>query len=392
MAIPVIKELKKRGHEVVSLALTTAGAVMERAGLAHKRPLDYLSIDEEQRYGHKLLERHHTNGKGISVEESLAYLGRSLRELAEDIGEKKAWDEYNKYGLNAFCPVRFMLSVLKRENADAVIATTSPRMEKAALQAAFKLGIPSLCMVPLFAKMELDWLKRPDNGDYMSVYSQKVAQRLIEAGRQASKIIITGNPAFDSLADMSDQELGFNVRKEKGIAFDEKIILWAEQPEFDDPDLPRRVRQELNRVCMKQLGWKLIVRLHPSSTDATRESIPEGALQSHAHEPLHDVIAAADVVVTFTSTVAMESLLCGKPVMILAISQYSHLVDYSAEDGALVLDNLEMAEDALKLLLSDSSVAAELTRNRKTLPPIGSATGRICDFIESDEFKAADFE
>ena len=80
MAMPVIRELLKRGHEVVPLALTTAGAVMRREGFEYKSPLDYLSLDQEKQYGHHFLERHHTDGKGISIEESLAYLGCSFRE------------------------------------------------------------------------------------------------------------------------------------------------------------------------------------------------------------------------------------------------------------------------------------------------------------------------
>ena len=384
-AIPLIRALQERGHEVVPLALTTAAEVLRRHGMAHRTVRDYVDpADPRVRaYGEKLAQRHHTDGKGIPLEESLAYLGGSMRDLVDDVGEEAAWAEYARIGLNALSPVATASRILVQEQPDWVVTTASPRMEAAMLRAAHRLGIPSVCVIDLFAILELPWLRRPDNGHLQTVYSNTVIDRLVQAGRRAEDIFVTGNPAFDALANPETPRLGAAWRERHGVADGEKLILWAEQPEPADPELPRQVRRYLAQVCAARPGWRLVVRLHPSSTDPRGEVIPEGALHSPPEDPLPVVAAAADAVVTLTSTVAMEMLLTGKPALVLRLSQYDDLVSYSAEDGALVLDALEHVPDGLEQVLNDTPLARQLAAARKTLPPPGGAAQRVCDVLET---------
>ena len=385
MVMPVVEELLHRGHEAMVLGLTTAGRELEAAGLPHKRPIDYLNVNEPmiRRFGEMLAKRHHTTGKGMAIEESIAYLGISYCDLVRDVGEEIAAQLYQIKGLNAFCPVHFARIVLKEESPDIVVATTSPRMEMAILRAAFNLNIPSICMVDLFGILEIDWLRRSDNGDFLAVYSEKVKRRLVAGGRPASRIFITGNPAFDRLGDPSIKTEAEKVRGDKGVLKTDKLIVWAEQPEPANPDLPRLVRNHLNDICSRHPGWRFVVRLHPSSTDASKEVMPEGSLQSHSHEPLGPLIASADLIITLTSTVAMEALLSDTGVLILKLSQYSNMVDYTEEDGAFIVSRLEDAEKAMGELLSNSSTAARLAERRRALPAVGGAARRVCDLIES---------
>ncbi|MCW3151053.1 UDP-N-acetylglucosamine 2-epimerase [Achromobacter spanius] len=385
-AIPIIELLQKRGHEVVPLALTTAAAVLSRLGIAHRTVRDYVDPADNRitQYGRKLAERHHTEGKGIPREESIAYLGASMRDLVDEIGEIGAWAAYEERGLNAFCPEATARRILQAERPDWVLATASPRMEAAALRAAHQLGIPSMCVIDLFAILELPWLRRSDNGHLLTVYSQSVVDRLVNAGRVREHIFVTGNPAFDALNDPGLRSLGAEWRQRHNVHDHEKLILWAEQPEPADPDLPRRVRAFLAEICANRADWRLIVRLHPSSTDPRGEVIPPGALHSPAEDALPVVAAAADAVVTLTSTVAMEMLLTGKPAIILRISQYDALVSYTEADGALVLDDLQQVPQGLEQVLTHTPLAQKLAAARKTLPSPGDATKRVCDLLESE--------
>lgn len=386
MAIPVIKELLKREHEVVPIALTTAGKVMEREGLAYNTILDYVDYKKVKQYGETLIKKHHTEGKGISLNSSIAYLGTLLEELIEDEGEAKAKQEYTDKGLNAFCPVRAMQRILRQEKPDVVIATTSPRMEMALLRAAHIEKVPSLCMVDLFAILELPWLSRNDNGRFLSVYSERVATRLIDKGRSPNNIKILGNPAFDQLTCENDSKLRKKWLEKYGVDESKKIIFWAEQPEIDNPDLPRRIREKLSKICNRNPQLQLVVRLHPSSTDATKEIIPDGVVKSNPEDSLHELIEVSDLIITLTSTVAMEALLKNKNVLVVAVSQYSHLVDYSDQDGAYVIDKIEFIEDSIIKLLYDQKLKIRLEKNRKRLPKAGNSAVKICDFIESDNF------
>lgn len=382
--LPTLHALARRGHECILLALTTAGEVASRAGIAHHRPIDFVPRDDAliQSAGTTLAQRHHTDGKGITRAESIAYLGVSFRDLATDLGEHATWRRYAALGLNAFTPTHFMSDVLQQIQPDVVVATTSPRMEKAALRAAFQMNIPSLCMIELFGMLEEPWLSRPDNGHVLAVSRPDVVRRMIAAGRQESDIHLTGSPMFDYLASPDLAVAGLEWRRQHGLREYEKLVFWAEQPEPDDPELPRRVRRHLAEICRTN-GWRLVIRLHPSSTDSRGEVIPEGCLQSHGFEPLSHVISACDVGITLTSTVGWELLLANKPLLVLRISAYSSAVTYGEDDGALAIDRLEDTEDGLTSLLNDTPVSKALAALRRQLPRAGGAAERVCDLIEN---------
>jgi len=384
LAVPLIRELERRGHRLSVLALTTAGPACARQGIAHRRPLEFAELTHPlvQRLGRRLLERHHTDGIGLSVDESIAYLGESYRELVEDLGERPADERYAAQGLNAFFPVRFLTRVLRSIAPEVVVATDSPRMERAALHAARRLGIPSLCAVSSFPDIGMHYLRQPEHGDVVCVYSDKVRRQFLEVGRDPACIVVTGNPAWDSLADPAPRAARAAARAERGLTDDDVVVLWAEQPEPGNEELPRRVRYELNRICRENPGWRLLVRLHPSSTDPAKEWIPAGALISPRTEPLLSALHVADVVVTLTSTVGYEALLLDKPAVIAAISRFSHLVDYSAEEGALVIGALEELPEAIRTVATDTPTARTLRQNRARLPQAGGAAGRMADCIE----------
>lgn len=384
---PLVHNLNQRGHQCTLLALTTAGLVAQREQLGPCRPIDYVDSSNPAIYlpGVKLAKKHHTEGKGISLEESIAYLGVSFRDLATELGIDDAWKRYHEFGLNAFTPVRFMRDVLSRIQPDVVVATTSPRMEKAALRAAYQLDIPSLCMIELFGILEEPWLGRPDNGHVLAVSREDVIRRLCAAGRQREDIYLIGSPMFDQLADPALPSKGKRWRQERQIADHEKLVFWAEQPEPDNPQLPRIMRKHLAEVC-KRNGWRFVVRLHPSSTDPRWEVLPDDCIQSHSDEPLAQLIHACDVGITLTSTVGWEILLSDKPLLVPRLSSYSRFVTYGDGDGALAVDSIENIEAGLKTLLDDSKISQELRAVRAALPQPGGAAERVADLIENIVF------
>lgn len=382
-AIPMLRELQARGHEVVPLALTASAAVMDRLGIAHKTITDYVDPTQPAiaRYGAMLIDRHHTEGKGITRQASIAYLGTALNDLVDEVGETEALARYQTIGMNAFMPVRTARDIIAREQPDCVIATASPRMEAALLRAAVQSDVFSLGVVDLFAILELPWLRDPAHAHMLTVYSERARQRLVHAGRQPEAIAVVGNPAFDSLADPLLAEKAAHWRLSKGLAPNVRTILWAEQPEPATPSLPRRIRTELAEICRRN-GMRLMVRLHPASIDPRGEIIPHGAMQSHADEPLPVVAKGCDVVVTMTSTVAMEGLLLDKPVVVIRGSQYDQLVDYSADDGTLVIDGTDTLAQSLDMLLEEGPIARSLHQARLRLPAVGGASARVADLVE----------
>ncbi len=388
--IPVIQALTMRGHKCEYLALTTARKTALDAGIPCRRVSDFIDPgDQEIAYwGKRLAETHHTDGKGIAYEESVAYLGVSFVSLMHEIGEEKAWQAYEEKGLNAFCAIEFMRTVLREIEPDMVVATTSPRMERAAMVAADMEAIPSLCMVELFGIIEHELISRADNGKYMALSREDTRQRLIRAGRIPSHLHMTGSPMFDAIQSQPFKEQGKAWRARHHVPNTTRAVLWAEQPEPSDPELPRQVRFHLAEICARH-GWQLIVRLHPSSMDPEKETMPPHVIVSDASESIHAPLSAADTVITLTSTVGWEALLADKPLLIIRISQYKDMVSFGDADGAYTIDRLDETEQALIRLATDEILAETLQTQRQALPKAGNATQKVLALIEEIVSKEA---
>jgi hypothetical protein len=377
-ALPVYRELQACGFEPVMLALTTAADVARQQGIPVVRFLDHVDIEDPAiaRWGAYLGEFHHRDGIGISREESTAYLGASMANLVDEIGEEAALARYRGSGLNALLPVATLRRILQAERIDAVIATDSPRAERAALNAAAQLGLPSLCLLTSFPHIGLDYLKRSDNGRVMCVLNKRIRDQLIAAGRRPDSVIVTGNPAFDALVGPDAAARRDMLRQRDGLLKQDWAVLWAEQPEPADPSLPARMREVLAEACAAQ-GWRLVVRLHPSSQAGTTVSLPAHVLVSPRQETVRDALLKCDAVVTFTSTIGFEALVLDKPVVIAAVSQYSDFVDYREDDGVRLVNSLAAVEGALLGFFRNDDLARQLASRRAAMPRSGDAAHSI---------------
>ena len=389
-ALPLYPALRQAGIEPVMLGLTTAADVLRRHGVPVKRFLDHISIGDAriQRWGEYLCQFHHRDGIGITLEESVAYLGASLVDLIDEVGEEDALRRYGESGLNALLPVNTLRKIIDAERIDGVIATDSPRAERAALNAAAQLRLPSVCLVTSFPHIGMHFLKRSDNGAVMCVLNERIRDQLIAAGRAPASIHITGNPAFDSLVAPDATTRRDELRTAARFGPSDWAVLWAEQPEPDNPSLPVAMREQLAAICTRR-GWKLVVRLHPSSQASTQAVVPEGVLLSPRSESVRDALLKCDAVVTFTSTIGFEALVLDKPVVIANVSQYSHFVDYRETDGVAVAATLDDVEPALVSFYAGDAHAQLLARYRHAMPKNGGSARSIVDCLVAQEAPAA---
>ncbi|MEQ9265265.1 MAG: hypothetical protein RLN81_08600 [Balneolaceae bacterium] len=114
---------------------------------------DFLFSDEKDlidKYGKMFLEENHNPDSGMEESDSLFYLGMSITDLVQELGEKEALDLYDKKKRHAFKPTNSMKKILEYEKPDLLITTTSPKCELASLLAAKQLGIQSIQIIDLF--------------------------------------------------------------------------------------------------------------------------------------------------------------------------------------------------------------------------------------------------
>ena len=81
------------------LALSIAKNLLNRLDIPHKTLVNYSQLimdSDAYRYGKKLADRWHVDSTGITYNESVVYLGASMRDLVNERGESVAFNLIEK--------------------------------------------------------------------------------------------------------------------------------------------------------------------------------------------------------------------------------------------------------------------------------------------------------
>lgn len=372
--LPVIERLRARGDRVEILALTTAAAVCADRGIPFRRIVDFPAIQDgrSRAHGERLAAAQPAHA-AVSREETVAYLGASYRDLEDDLGAEGAARRFAEAGRQAFLPVGSLAGIIAAVRPDALLTTSAPRAERAAVLAARRLGVPAAVVVDLFALSEDAWLADPAFGDAICVLGPSVREHLIAKGRPAADVIVTGNPVFDRLGDPALMERGRALRAERG--WDGcRVVTWASQPEPSDPELPRRIEAALTAALASRPSWRLVIRRHPSEQVPPPPPHPQ-VVHSTRADDLHVLLAASDAVVTMTSTVGLEAAILGKPLVTYDRSENTHLCPYAAMGLSLGSQTVDALPDTIDSALSG---AAPLP----PLPPVGGGAAGVVAVLD----------
>ncbi|WP_239615848.1 UDP-N-acetylglucosamine 2-epimerase [Cohnella mopanensis] len=349
--LPVIKYVQRHTDwEIEVLGLTTAGKKLEAEGIPYIGYKDIIEPNDQaaSRIGRDLVKQLDT--KLISYEESVAYMGLSYMDLVNRVGEVEAKAIFEEKGRQGFLQLTVMERLLKKVKPDLVVATNSPRSEQALIMCASMLNIPSICLVDLFGFIEIEWIRDRRFANKVCVLNNQIKDVFVKKGRDEHDIVVTGNPAFDSLADVHLLEEGGSLRTRKQWE-GKKVILWASQPEPGNEQLPREIEQQLMECVKNHEDWILVLRFHPS------EAIKYSELPDRVEvniDNLHSLLHAVDLVVTMTSTVGLEAALLGKPVISVDLSVYTPDVPYSKMGISKGITSLEQLEEASIDALTDN--------------------------------------
>jgi hypothetical protein len=345
MVLPVAKALEVAGKVKPRIvALTTAAPVVRAAGFEALGFADLIDPNSEADAHALELGRELAAGlptPPVDANETAAYMGLSFQELLHELGEPEARRRYRQYGRQAFSPKRSMLRMLQRLKPAAVLATNSPRAERAAIWAAGESGIPSACLVDLFAIDESAWIAKEGFASRVMVLNEAVRQRLIAQGRKPDEVVATGNPAFDSLNDAQWREQAPEVRHQMlaPTSGASRVLLYASSvPTLEhpfhpglkgNPELFRQVARELKLWRDHNPQWTVWVKPHPGQAAAFGDEF-EGLPVCAAQWPLHAQLQAVDAVVVIDSTVAVEATLAGRPVVRVLGSLFDDATPFEA--------------------------------------------------------------
>lgn len=327
------KELVKNDNfQIEILALTSAFEYLKKTLPNNQQNLSIYALsdlmhlfneDNEKikKFGQNLLQQLNSK-QTISKEETINYMGLSFFDLAVEIGEEEAQKKYLKEGRRAFKPVKSMETILKFIKPDVVVATTSPRFESASLIASNKLKIPSVQILDVFSTM-YNGLE----GDNICCFDTNSADKLSKIVKHNQKIYVTGQPVIEESLKKISQLNKKNILKKLGLAGDEPTVLLATQKLLlsdennfkigyaDNEVVYKNVLKELNKLH-KKTGSNILLRIHPVSES---KNFYKDLLKKFTHIKyvndiisLHESIAVSDIVVSHSSTVAMEAAYSGR--------------------------------------------------------------------------------
>lgn len=317
MLAPVLRRfLEDQRVLPVALALSVAKHTYTQQGLPYKTLLDYRDMimgERAERYGRLLADRWHVKSSGLSREESVAYLGTSMRDLASDVGEVEAFRLIEAHGRQAFLPRWTMEQIIDVEQPDLILTTNSPRMERAATLVGNEKKIPTLNLHDDLGFMARDYLL---SGDRIAVMSEITEENLIAQGHHADKIVVTGHPAFDPVLDELKRFQRDEIIRRLNLPEGPYLLLGTSQP---------GARGEIMEMCpltykaVAALGrYHLLIKPHPGEdADAYRAYAKryQGKATVVTGVSIRELLFVSELLISFASTIMIEAILMGKPVI-----------------------------------------------------------------------------
>ncbi|WP_252259384.1 glycosyltransferase family protein [Erythrobacter aurantius] len=361
--LPVAIAMAQKGWTVHFLALTTAYEKARHSRLQVWQARDLVADGEEEilDLGSEIAGEVPDHGP-VSAQETYAYHGLGFHDLITQLGREKAEARYRERGRVAFEHGELARRIIAQVRPDIVLTTNSPRAEKAIIDTAQLQGIPAVVLNDTLASESNHWLHDPDYADRICVLSGPVRDVLIRSGHNPSKIVVTGNPAFASAAEL---------RKDRAASSGSgsRRVLYASQPlPAEDAEHKQRVITELHRIAAKREDLELRVRLHPNEQ-----------ARAAAGPTLAEDLLAADIVITHGSTVGIEAALAGIPVVLQMGSQIARQCRFEEYGIAMANEDVTELEMAIDRALA-LGVASQFSMPANSLGNVAAVLEEMIDY------------
>ena len=216
---------------------------------------------------------------------------------------------------------------------------------------------------------------------------------LISEGVPAEKLVVTGSSKFDDLISFKEPGVKEQLKEKYGIPAEKKVVLvltsWFVEAGIWTAEDRSFFVTEIAKVCDDLKDVQLVFKLHAPHENKKDylELLKNYTSESLIFdtEPLHEIICISDVVVSVSSTAALEAMALDKPVMIVNMDNGSKIFK---DSGALFIEKTDSFESALVKLIYYSNEVVDLDKIREFVynqayKIDGNASRRIGDLIKS---------
>lgn len=377
LTIPIIKELMKNPmNEVIVVGLDdSAKGKYEPENISYKTFRDYVDVNINKlvNKAEESLKRNWDNLRDDkNFKQSLIYQKVPVWELIEDLVLfifRTRFVELIEY-----------IEILKRaidiEKPDIIIVWDDrSRFGKTVVATAHLKKIPSLIVMHGIIFDTSIITGAPDSGptlaDNMAVFGQYTKDCLIRSGVSPEKIVVTGSPMHDRIVKMKfDKE---KICSQLGIDKDKKIVVFTTQPMEHIVYTTKSVAQErLVREIIKSLknlsDVQLVIKLHPAENGKMHKRIVKEMIANAViikDVDIYELLNASDLLLTETSTTALEAMLVEKPVIIINLDNKPEMIPFVRSGAAIGVYKPENIVSAVKDALYNEDIRKKLAEKRK---------------------------
>jgi len=299
--------------------------------------------------------------------------------------------------------------VIERENIDAVVILDEAGFRnKALLVATHPQKAPTLVVQTgvmavknLFleygcapGELEDSPSKRPLIPDKFSVYGNGSKDILKKAGYSLyGGIIVTGQPRYDILARASEIYDSEKFRHNLNIEPDKELVLIASQPSTTFGNMDIFLRKVLHAL---KGDPKILIAIKPKPHRSNAqekwykqlaEDMGVEVVVLPRNSDTNEALYACDVLLTFYSTVALEAMILGKPVVTVNLTNQPDPVPYAQSGAALGVYRVEDIAPTVRKAWDDPETRKRLELGREKFlyeqfyKLDGQATKRVVELI-----------
>lgn len=337
----VVKEIDKRDDlEYELLALTVSVNYFEKKGIRHKKISDYKSLFNFDSDLVNMLIPPYKKNDFVPFDEHYIYNYLSISDLLNEYSQNKVIEVIKEHGRRVYYPVSTMMKILEVEKPDAVLITSSPRMERSTIEAARNLGILSFSIEDLFAvpravdgKIDLDLdVKRYSEtfADIIFVMNNIVKENLLGQNIDDTRVIVTGNPNFDGIINQ-DYSRDTEFENQVDLLSKGRRILTFLTQQTDSFDEIMKVLYHL-----PENKYFILVKLHPNQQ--AEYSSKENLIITS--ENLYSCIHVSNLCITEYSTTGLECLLLSKKLLVIESDEGSNVIPFSRFKNAFIVDTV----------------------------------------------------
>jgi len=378
---PIIRELKDCDVAVVDT--DPFGAL--RLGFTFRSP-EYNHIEI---YKNKIIEEKVAKEEKLlkgkleqfypHLKKSLAYKGIEMHPLLEQKFSElfhRKFSEVVKY-------IELAKEAVRMEKPDVVVVVDEYGMYgKAAVFAGEQAGIPTVAVqhgimsdsnIALFHPSgELTDRSTPLHNpipDKTLVNGEYYKNFLASFGYPQNSFVPTGQPKYDVLAKAEKIFNKEKTRAELGLKQHEKMLVLASSTQGFPKKENENFMKSLFGAVKKIGGLKLVIKLHPNEYDSSlhkklaREAGIEFVITKDANTS--ELLYACDALITISSTVALEAMILGKPVVIANLTGKPDQVPYVEKQAAAGVYKDSDMLPTIKKILFDEKTIKKLEEPRK---------------------------